>query len=570
MPSTKPPPPTTRPAGHSASCVLWCAVLPTAVLLLALAAGPDCVSFDLSLAGIGSLEEDLARTAGLSGAGPVWPGLLRRPSGAEPLLLCPEGAPQRQELPGHAPAPRLTWELLPPSSLTRVLTGWADDRNDGALWAGRGLGSSLTAGVRARWKWWSAQLAPLAAWQMNRPFYVPPASVAGLSPFANPFNGGAIDLPLRMGRSDFWTFSPGQSFLRADAFGLAAGLSSENLWWGPGIRNSLLLSNTAAGFPHLFLGTARPIDIWIGWLEAEATWGRLSESRFFDGAPGNDRRLFESVVYTFAPAFGRNFTVGLARVWVYPDERVGRDAYFNPLLPPFLRVASPDPRQNGPENQLMSLFARWVLPEVELELYGEWGRDDFAPTARSLAQDPWAASAFLGGLQKLFPWRGGWLRLQAEGTHTYQAPAQGAATPIFYTHGTDRHGYTHAGQMLGAGLGPQGDSQFLGLDWFTGAGRLGLFVERTQRHERYWAEEVFPVARQVLTHDVEMAYGARGSWAFREWDLSWELGLAHRYRLHFGAPEGGLDATLRVSWWPGRAEPPVLPPPRRDLGQPVR
>ncbi len=525
-------------------------------------APPGCTSHDLSLAGIGSPEEELARTAGLAGSAPVWPGLLRRPSGARPLFLCPGGAPLREELPEPAPAERLSFELVPPVSLTRVLTGWADDRNDGALWAGRGLNGSLTAGVRARWRWLTAQLAPLGAWQMNRPFHAPRSAFAGLSPFANPFNGGQIDLPLRMGRADFWTFSPGQSFLRADGYGLAAGISTENLWWGPGLRNSLLMSNSAAGFPHLFLGTSRPLDIWIGWLEAEASWGRLAESRWFDADPGNDRRLFESVVYTFAPAFGRNFTVGLARVFVYPDERVGPALYANPLLPPFLNLTNRKPGDNGRENQLMSLFARWVLPEAQLELYGEWGRDDFTSTFRGLLQDPWSTSAFLAGLQKLFPWRGGWLRLQAEAARTFEAPeSQVVGAPIFYTHSFDRHGYTHGGQMLGAGLGPQGDSQFLGLDWYRGAGRAGLFVERTVRHERHWGDAVFPLRRDYLTHDLEMAYGARGSWAFREWDLSGELTASHRYRLNFGAAEGGVGATLRVAWWPGRAEPPVLPAP---------
>jgi hypothetical protein len=546
--------------------MLSCAVLSTAALLLALAASDvpatGCASFDLSLAGIGSLEEDLARTAGLAGSGPIWPGLLRRPSGARPLLLCPDGAPLREEVPDPAPAAHLSFELVPPASLTRVLSGWADDRNDGALWAGRGLSTSLTAGVRARWKWFSAQFAPLAAWQMNHTFYVPPASFPGLSPWANPFNYGSIDLPLRMGPSDFWTFSPGQTYLRADAWGLAVGLSSENLWWGPGIRNSILMSNSAAGFPHLFLGTSRPIDIWIGWLEAEVMWGRLAESRWFDADPGNDRRHFQSVVYTFTPAIGRNFTFGLARAWVYPDTNVGWSEYVKPIMPPFLRITSPGGQENTRENQLLSLFARWVLPEVQLELYGEWGRDDFALNTSHLLQDPWYASAYLGGLQKLFPLREGWLRLQVEATHTYEVrAASGTNTPIFYTHGTDHHGYTNGGQMIGAGLGPQGDTQFLGLDWYLRAGRIGFFVERTLRHERFWNDAVFPATNDYVTHDLEMSVGTRGAWAFLEWDLGWEVAAAYRYHLNLGPPEGGVDATFHVTWWPGRAQAPVLPPP---------
>lgn len=538
-------------------------------MALALAAGeeppvPRCASFDLSLAGIGSLEEDLARTAGLTGAAPLWPGLVRRPSGARPLWLCDGPAPDRTAIADPVPLELLRWELVPPTSLGILHSGWADDRNDGALWAGRGLSSSLGAGVRARWRWLTAQLAPMAAWQMNRPFYAPQATWAGQSPWANPFNFGAIDLPLRMGPSDFWTFDWGQSYLRVDLGPFAAGVSSENLWWGPGIRNSLLMSNSGPGIPHVFVGTSRPVDIWIGWLEAEALWGRLSESRYFDDDPRNDRRLFEGVIYTFAPAFAPNFTLGFARVWLYPDDRVSWEVYLNPLVPPFLRLFTSRPEQNGRENQLASLFARWVLPSARLELYGEWARDDFANNITNLLMDPWAASAFQLGLQHLIPSREGWLRLQAELTHTYEQPNSTLGAPIFYTHSSERQGYTQAGQMIGAGLGPQGDTQFLALDWIRGSRRIGAYVERVVRNERYFNDVTEPAeiaAGTMPRHDLTMTYGLRGAWAHREWSITWELAASQRYALNLGPAEWGCDATLRVSWWPGRTEAPALPGP---------
>ncbi len=38
-------------------------------------------------------------------------------------------------------------------------------------------------------------------------------------------------------------------------YGLAAGFSNWNQWWGPGIHNSLVLSNNSEGFYHYFIGT---------------------------------------------------------------------------------------------------------------------------------------------------------------------------------------------------------------------------------------------------------------------------------------------------------------------------
>src|SRR5512143_1232796 len=147
-----------------------------AALALALAAedaalAPGCASFDLALAGVGSLEEDLSRTAGLAGSAPLWPGLLRRPSSARPLWLCDGEAPRREAMGDLEALGAVQWDIVPPASFTKLHTGWADDRNDGALWAGRGVSSEVATGARARWMWFTAQVAPLAAWQENRPFY---------------------------------------------------------------------------------------------------------------------------------------------------------------------------------------------------------------------------------------------------------------------------------------------------------------------------------------------------------------------------------------------------------------
>jgi hypothetical protein len=44
----------------------------------------------------------------------------------------------------------------------------------------------------------------------------------------------------------FW----GQSSIRLTFGPASIGLSNENIWWGPGIRNSLIMSNNAPGFKH--------------------------------------------------------------------------------------------------------------------------------------------------------------------------------------------------------------------------------------------------------------------------------------------------------------------------------
>jgi hypothetical protein len=534
------------------------AALAAALPMLLAADGPRCASFDQALTGIGSRLDDLSRTAGLAGLAPLRSEVLRRPSGARPLWLCDGGAPGAAEIADPAPLPEVRLDLVPPALLSTVHTGWSDDRNDGALFGGRGLGSSLTAGARLRWRWFTLKLAPLMAWQENASFHLP-ASAPPRSPWANPFDG-PIDLPLRMGPRSFWTTDWGQTVLRAEVGGFAAGLSTENLWWGPGLRNALLMSDSAAGIPHVFVGTARPQDIGIGTLEAELLWGRLRSSPYAD--PGLlPRRLFEGLVLAWSPSFAAGLTVGGARVFVFPTDDVSFHHYFDPILSSPYRMDAMTPSNPSGDslaNELVSLFFRWAMPEAGFELYGEWGRDDAAWAFSDLVQDPGHSQAFLLGFQKLLPWRRGRLRVQAEVTQIFEmSPAQGRGAAVFYTNGHEPQGYTQGGQMIGAGLGPQSDSQFLALDWLHGPGQLGIFVERVARHERYFYDNLasLPAAR----HDVALSAGTRGAWSLTAWDLSWEAAWTRRYALDFGPQRDGLDARLAVTYWPGRAEPPALP-----------
>lgn len=56
---------------------------------------------------------------------------------------------------------------------------------------------------------------------------------------------------------------------------------------GSGIRNALVLSDRAAGFPHLFLRTAKPVDVGVGMFRARWILGGLTESLYFDEDPSN-------------------------------------------------------------------------------------------------------------------------------------------------------------------------------------------------------------------------------------------------------------------------------------------
>ena len=524
---------------------------------------PPCTT-TFEIGPIGSATADLARLAQLTGAAPVSPQLHLRWSSQPEVLFCADGrAPHHAALAAPSPGPaELELRVLPSGLRSRYNSAYADDRNDGALWAGRGLSTAIEGGVRLRWRLLSATVAPVVAWQQNRGFYAPPSTTTGQSPYANPFNYGGIDLPLRFGPDAFWTLDPGQSTLRVDGWGVSAGASTENLWWGPGQRNSLLMTNSAPGMAHLFLGTSRPVDIWIGWLEAQMIWARPRDSKWFDTTGTVRPRFFNALNFGFEPAAVPGLFLGLTRGYVYavPPGGLTSAQYLGlPLIAPYAKrslATLANPTGNSPDNQLASVYARWVFPESGLEIYGEWGRDDHSWDFDDFITQPSHSSSGMAGLQKVFPTSSGWLRFVAEAVRTLEKPTNNPPrpVPIFYIHSNETQGYTNRGQMLGAGVGPQADSQWLAVDYFSGPATLGGWLERVERNGRWYYDRAIGWSRQ----DVEFGGGLRGGWTWPELELNGSLGVAERYNMNFGPNAFAVKVQFDLTWWPGRAVVPSL------------
>jgi hypothetical protein len=478
--------------------------------------------------GLGTPSDDLARMAQDVGAAPLRPELFRRP-GDRSVPLC-EGGPAlpmgRQALP---PGPGPVVELVPGILDAYGNTTYPRDSNDGALWQGKGASAQLAAGASFRWGVLSAAVVPSVAWQQNAAFPIVPNGRSGDLAFMNPWYGDGIDLPQRFGNSPFWTVSPGQSYLRLDYAGFAAGISSENMWWGPAMRNSILMSNTAAGFPHAFVGTSRPVDVWIGKVEVQAYAGRLDRSRYF---PTQDHAWFYALVFDYEPRWVPGLYLGFARTAVKKCDCLWGDD---------------DPNGN------FSLYGRWVFPPVGFEVYGEWAREDYAATFRDLMLEPDHSQGFTVGLQKV--WAGAsWVRLRAEATDISSLRPQRDWRNLvsFYTHGGNRS-FTNGGQYLGAAIGPGGSSQYLGVDVLTSSGWYGGYLERVRRHEEVY---LYQLGGPPAWNDVELTAGLRYVRSFGPVDLGVDLAFSHRHNRDFIRDENNVHLGVEVVLWPPRERLP--------------
>lgn len=363
--------------------------------------------------------------------------------------------------------------------------GW----NDGPLRTAKGNNLLLTLGVALRFGRVTVQVVPQFVQEENVPFQVF-AYGENLNPrrnmWANPFHPPpeSIDQPLRFG-DQARSAVAGQHRLAVDLSPhVRVGLSNENRWWGPGVRNALLFGASSSGFGHAFLEMRRPISTGVGDFSGQWILGRLRESEFFDANRANDVRSINALALTWRPSVGLDALVpeiGIARAVM----RSGKPGVGNAL--DFLRdVGRPyadSADATGGADQITSLFARWLVPTAGFEAYVEWARYEQPLNLRDLLVNPAHTQGYTLGFSWVRPVRGGTLLLQSEWSYAEPSASlrvRPAITP--YTSASVPHGWTHRGELLGPSMGQGGSTQWVNADWRGERWRFGSAAGRLRRN----------------------------------------------------------------------------------------
>ncbi len=463
---------------------------------------------------IGSPAEDRLRTAQLLGEAPSAGYLVRSVSSYD--------APGGERVTFLRPHVRTVWNSYLPVSA-----------NEGLAWSGRGAGFHAQAGVRARFGRVTVIAAPELAYTQNRDFQRIPGNIGeGRSAFSNPFHGpvSSLDAPLRFGDDPVWRLSLGQSSVTARAGAFAGGFATENLWWGPGVRNALLMSNNAPGFPHLFVRTSpEGVRTRFGTVQGRWVAGGLSQSSYFDGE--DEGRTIAAVALAFTPRGEPGLTLGATRAVYRTASPWSAPLRFLDVLVPVRHpepAVAPDTAEAaGSSDQLFALFGRWVFPESGFEMYGEWARQRGFGSVRELLTTPDATQGYTLGLQWVAPGeRRGRLRLHAEVTSLEQNDAvRSRPQSSFYTSLNVPQGYTHRGRVLGAAIGPGSSQQWAAADYLRPDWRLGVFAARTR-----WDEDALEriTTRSPRGHDVQGVLGFRAGRRIGGWELAGEYSFGRR------------------------------------------
>lgn len=451
---------------------------------------------------------------------------------------------------------RRAFAVVPPQLVVVNNSALPADGNDGELWAGRGWNSRLRAGFRARHGPVELTLVPEVALSQNRTYPVLLSETAATSAFVPSWytDSISIDLPLRFGTEPLRRLSPGQTSLTIRAGGAAFGASNEEQWWGPGVRNGIVLSNNAPGIPRLFLRTDGPVSTALGDIEAMWMTGTLTESLFFDADEANDLRSITAFALTYRPLREPNLTIGLARAVYQPTAGFGETLDDALAVVTYWRAkARTDSAEARHPEQILSLFVRWIFPAAGTEVYAEWARTELPRSFRDLLVAPNHSQGYTLGMQwaRTAASLGGIVKLQGELTYLEQSAAfRERPGPGFYASTVVPQGYTHRGQAVGAAIGPGASSQWLAADFLADRWQIGAFADRTR-----WDNDAFyrqATGGSFLAHDVSLGGGLRGAWRSRWGDIALRVSRSKRYNYLFQNPLTGFgdagEDILNTTW----------------------
>jgi len=345
---------------------------------------------------------------------------------------------------------------------------------DGSMFPARGWQFNYSAGVKLAYKGFTAQLRPEYNWAFNDAFPTFPTDHFNILWRFQYEWINKIDLPERFKDEPIRKFFTGQSKLQYAYKGIAIGVSTENLWWGPGRFNALLMSNNAPGFLHYTFHSERPLKTAIGSFEWQIISGSLKASGTDPLEPM--RSVDGRFLYEPKNINGDRVLTGGVFTW---QPKLLKGVYLGADLMA-IRYKNSAKRQTS---KMGSLFARLVLPNDHAEVYLQYGRSDKFASPLNIFRNG-IPRGYLAGVRKMFPLHASkakddYVQIGVE-IIQLQAPNLNLINNAqsWYTDSTVRHGFTNLGQVLGASVGPGGNAQRLEVSWVKKEARIGLEFER--------------------------------------------------------------------------------------------
>jgi hypothetical protein len=463
------------------------------------------------------------------------------------------------------------------------------NRNNGSMIPNRGYQHIISAGIYAEIGPLSIQLKPEQLYSENKDF----------EGFGEGPNGhypviwtkryklwNKIDMPERFGEKSISKILIGQSSIRLNFKGLSIGVSNENIWWGPSIRNSIMMSNHARGFKHITFNTTKPLKTKIGNFEWQLISGRLESSGYL---PANseiqyagtniyvpkinqmghtdDWRYLQGYSITYSPKWVSGMSLGFIR-WVQAYSALFEGKYWwmegNPTwFPVFDNLFRKNDKYENYEaqtNEAAGIFLRWLWKDSKAEIYGEYHFNDAKQNFRDLLLDSDHSRAVTVGLQKVFKINAddflfSWEWTQMEQTASRLIRNAGS----WYEHSWTMDGHTNEGEVLGASIGPGSNSHYFALNRIRDTEKLGIALEIIDQDNDFF-HEAFASASDFRRYWKDFNLHINFSKKFKQFWLSsnfmysrslnyqWDLDDTATTYYHPGNDVNNFHMTLKLAY----------------------
>ena len=390
----------------------------------------------------------------------------------------------------------ITMKVYGPEWFNSFNTAAPYGQNDGALWQGRGYNTSLTGGIRFEAYGFEATFKPQLSFSQNMAFeYITPnyaatdkngnqTIYAGKASEYGYYGVPSIDAPQRFGDKPFFTYDWGDTEIRWSWHTFTVGFGTQSIWLGPANLNPIIHSNNAASYPKFDIGLRKQSIVipklgwYLGDIEFRGWWGQLSESDYFDTVESNNHNLISGLAVSWAlPGIFEGLSIGFNRTMLSKWDAMNTYSLFEIFIPSLGTSGGDDV-----SDQRFSAVLDYILPQVGMELYFEWARNDFSPNLDYIIRYPFHTQGWTFGAKKVFDLPLNMkLQLLVEITHLecsadYDRLISWYST--FYAHHKITQGYTNRGQWLGAGIGTGGNSQYLGATLYYYRGNVSIFIQR--------------------------------------------------------------------------------------------
>jgi hypothetical protein len=396
-----------------------------------------------------------------------------------------------------------------------------------------------------------------------------------------------LDIPEKFGHIRHNNTTFGQSSIKLNWKNFSLGISNENIWWGPSIRNSIMMSNHARGFRHITFNSNKPFKTAIGNFEWQLITGRLENSGYIPPQSGmvhagrqlwvpkinqmgerDDWRYLQAYIISYSPKWIDGLSIGFIR-WVQMYSSLiegdytwlnGKTSYF-PVFENLFRKKDKYVDIEGQSNEAAGLFLKWLWLDSKADFYVEFHFNDAKQNFRDLLLDTDHSRAATFGINKifniknndiLFTWE--WTQMEQNATRLLRNSGS------WYEHGMVYDGYTNRGEVLGSSIGPGSNSHYISLSRLRRNEKIGIGFEIIDQDNDFF-HEAFDSADDYRRYWKDFNFHLNFNKKFKNFSISsnlvfirslnyqWELDDTKLPYYHPGKDVNNLHLNIKLTYF---------------------